>query len=602
MSRSRSSKKTPAETPETSVQPAGDSTPPAPPLGNFIPACPIDSLQIWDGNPRKLHRPGKLEELADDLKRHGMLQPIVARDLGNDSSGIVCGERRWRAAKIAGLATVPVLHRGPMSDEEAVELAAVENGQREDIHPVDEAASYAVLRERGYNAADIAAKVSKSEKHVQLILLLVNLPEQIKQALLDERILLTVALEIARIATPELQLRALASILAHTEDDALGLVAARRLLRDMLLLPLSSAPFSLADADLLPEAGACTSCPKQTSAQRALFDDTGEKNSFCLDDKCYAKKNAAFVERERAAAEALGMPIIEGKAAQEMFPHGPQTYSPRGDYVRLDQQVETKGGSRSKRTYVQALQKVIKQQPNLMSLCLVPNEPRRGSRVKDDSTALVHVMKRKDFIAVCAEAKVEVPYGVGGTKTSQSDKEKQEKRQRKFISAALRQAHQGITTAAAGTAEQAFNFGSPAASKLMALLRAVIPMIWHRPGMQAPRAVGLNAAEPPERFPGRYAKTGSKVETGCEELTALNLPQLFGMLVGLVVEREGADASWHTKIEDVDVRLRELCEQCDIDLKQLVANEAAASKPAKAKKKDKAAGPKPKTSKKKGTK
>ena len=128
-------------------------------------AVAIERIKPSPLNPRKTFDAGKTAELAASIKAQGVLQPLVVRANGQGYE-IVCGDRRWRAAKIAGLSTLPVIAR-TLTDAEAVEIMAIENGQREDMAPMEEAEGYARLRKTAkYSVAQIAAKIGKSESYV----------------------------------------------------------------------------------------------------------------------------------------------------------------------------------------------------------------------------------------------------------------------------------------------------------------------------------------------------------------------------------------------------------------------------------------------------
>ncbi len=142
----------------------------------------IDALVANDQQPRTLWDDSRLDELAESIKTQGILQPIVAvRDGGGAGRHrIVAGERRWRAARRAGLKDVPVVYREVADDQEYLELALVENLQRADLNPIEEAEAFEALRDRfGLSQGDIAARVGKSRPSVTNALRLLRLPDQI---------------------------------------------------------------------------------------------------------------------------------------------------------------------------------------------------------------------------------------------------------------------------------------------------------------------------------------------------------------------------------------------------------------------------------------
>ncbi len=137
---------------------------------------------------RKKFDPTALEELADSIKEHGIIQPIVVRDKGNGYYGIIAGERRWRAARIAGLTEVPVLVKDT-DDASAAEISLIENLQRENLNPVEEALGYRDLMESfSLTQEQAAKKVGKSRAAVANILRLLNLPESVLNLVREEKL------------------------------------------------------------------------------------------------------------------------------------------------------------------------------------------------------------------------------------------------------------------------------------------------------------------------------------------------------------------------------------------------------------------------------
>ena len=139
----------------------------------------IGLVEPKTGQPRKTFEAQPLEQLAASISVHGILQPILVRELPNGKYQIVAGERRWRAAKLAGLAEVPVIIIEG-DDREAAEIALVENVQREDLNPVEEAMAYRALAEDyGMTQAEISAKVGKSREAVANFERLLALPDEV---------------------------------------------------------------------------------------------------------------------------------------------------------------------------------------------------------------------------------------------------------------------------------------------------------------------------------------------------------------------------------------------------------------------------------------
>ncbi len=149
-------------------------------------ALPVEYLQRGRYQPRRHFDENKLQELADSIKAQGMVQPIVVRSVGDKSYEIIAGERRWRAAQLAGLAEVPVFIR-EVDDQTAMAMALIENIQRDNLNPLEEAvALHRLLDEFGLTHQEIANAVGKSRTTVTNLMRLLELAPEVK-ALVDER-------------------------------------------------------------------------------------------------------------------------------------------------------------------------------------------------------------------------------------------------------------------------------------------------------------------------------------------------------------------------------------------------------------------------------
>jgi ParB family chromosome partitioning protein len=141
---------------------------------------PIEHLRANPRNPRKLFSDAELTELSDSIRERGIIQPIVVRFRSADNFEIIAGERRWRAAQRANLHEVPIVVLD-VTDGEALELAIIENVQRTDLNPLEEASGYQSLaNEFNHSQDDIAKIVGKSRSHIANTLRLLNLPERVK--------------------------------------------------------------------------------------------------------------------------------------------------------------------------------------------------------------------------------------------------------------------------------------------------------------------------------------------------------------------------------------------------------------------------------------
>ena len=149
---------------------------------------PIEYLQRGKYQPRKDMNPEKLQELADSIRAQGIIQPVVVRNIGLDKYEIVAGERRWRAAQLAGLQQVPVVIK-VIDDRAAMAVALIENIQREDLNPLEEAeALRRLLDEFEMTHQQIAEAVGKSRATVTNLLRLMDLHPDVKKLLLNKQL------------------------------------------------------------------------------------------------------------------------------------------------------------------------------------------------------------------------------------------------------------------------------------------------------------------------------------------------------------------------------------------------------------------------------
>ena len=156
--------------------------------GDGIKQLSVFKLVPGAGQPRQIFADVALDELAASIRSQGVIQPLLVRPLPDGMYEIVAGERRWRAAKKAGLLQVPVIIR-ELSDAEALTMALVENLQREDLNPLEEARAMATLRDKlALSQEDIAARIGKSRSAVANALRLLQLPEVILLALQTETV------------------------------------------------------------------------------------------------------------------------------------------------------------------------------------------------------------------------------------------------------------------------------------------------------------------------------------------------------------------------------------------------------------------------------
>ncbi len=161
---------------------AGETAAPlSPPSAGPFLDLPLTAIRPSPWQARKHFDPGQLAELADTIREHGVLQPVLVRP-GPDGYELIAGERRWRAAQLAGVETIPTLVRD-VGDEQAATLGLVENLQRSDLNPIEEAEGYQTLIDRGLSQQAISAAVGKSASAVSRSLGLLGLADSVQEAL-----------------------------------------------------------------------------------------------------------------------------------------------------------------------------------------------------------------------------------------------------------------------------------------------------------------------------------------------------------------------------------------------------------------------------------
>src|SRR6266478_10017543 len=292
-------------------------------------------------NPRKVFDEERLEELAGSIRSKGVLSPLVVRRV-NGHFEIVAGARRYRAAQRAGLNEIPV-RIGAFTDAEALEIQIIENIQRSDVHPFEEAQGFRALldREGGECTIEkISAKTGKAASFIAKRLKLLDLAQPVADAFTAGHIGVEHALLIAKLV-PEMQENALAhcfdGYFAANESER-SLVPASRLqawIEQNVYLSLKSVPFSKEDETLLPEAGSCTNCPKRTGFNTLLF--TEVRQDSCSDAGCFNRKLDAHITQRIEK-----MPNLV-QISEKYTIAGETPIIPRRDYVEVVSRKAKKG-------------------------------------------------------------------------------------------------------------------------------------------------------------------------------------------------------------------------------------------------------------------
>jgi ParB/RepB/Spo0J family partition protein len=173
---------------------------------------PVGRIEPNPENPRLLFEESALEELASSIREHGVLQPILVRPAGRDQYQLVAGERRWRATIKAGLATIPALVE-ELDDDAALEIAVIENLQREDLSPLEEATMYdKMVKDHGYSIRKLAQKLGKDKGYLENRLRLADAPEEIRALVSVRKDTLSHAYELMKVQDPKKRKRLAAQV------------------------------------------------------------------------------------------------------------------------------------------------------------------------------------------------------------------------------------------------------------------------------------------------------------------------------------------------------------------------------------------------------
>lgn len=260
-----------------------------------------------------------LVKLGQSMKATGQLNAIVVRPINGSKFEIVAGERRYIGAGLVGMESLACSVR-ELTDLQVIEVQLIENLEREDLHPLAEAEAYEALRAT-MSVKQIAEKVNRDESHVAKTMRLLTLCKPARKAFYDRLISKEIAKILARIPVPKLQEEALEAYLDEAQYSVVSVDEFRGQVEREFMTRLDTAPFDVADTNLVKIAGACGNCPKNTAGQGALFDDVKGK-AYCLDTGCYQMKVAAHSAVLLDKAKASGKDVIAGKDAKRIAASG----------------------------------------------------------------------------------------------------------------------------------------------------------------------------------------------------------------------------------------------------------------------------------------
>lgn len=282
----------------------------------------IATVIIGVYQPRQTFIDETLQELAASIKKFGINQPLLFRPApGNpEMLELVSGERRFRAAIIAGLEWVPGMVK-PLTDEETATFRLVENMQREDVPPLEEAQGIKRLMDDfGFSVETIAEHTGKKKGVIYASLKLLNLSQAAQDMVKENHVAASTALLVARIPVPALQEKAMAEIINNGgATEPMSNRAAKQHIEARYMLDLSEADFSLEDAKLIKACGACSECPKRTTNSPEDF--PGVTADLCTDPDCFEAKEEAHYKAIVATALKRKIPVFACRAdANQDFP------------------------------------------------------------------------------------------------------------------------------------------------------------------------------------------------------------------------------------------------------------------------------------------
>lgn len=265
-----------------------------------VTELPLVAIAPDPNQPRKHIDEEALKELAESIKKHGVLQPIMVQP-DADGYKIVFGERRYRAALLAGLTNIPAVISNVLTPDETLELQVLENLQRKDINPMEESdAFHRLLTKKIATAKQLASKLGVSVKYVYDRLALQGCILEVRNAIRDGVFTIGTGKKFARLSLDDQR------ELFDDMDEDMDIDHA---IRHRFTLKLTNASFDTEDIALNPGAGPCSKCQKRSGCNKLLFDDIVEE-SICFDKSCYYKKAEDHLEGVIKNLQSEGKEVV----------------------------------------------------------------------------------------------------------------------------------------------------------------------------------------------------------------------------------------------------------------------------------------------------
>ncbi|WP_347373956.1 ParB/RepB/Spo0J family partition protein [Aequorivita sp. Q41] len=254
-----------------------------PTIGLEILNLNIDKIVADPSQPRKTYNETLLKGLSESIEKHGVLQPITVRK-SNNNYIIVMGERRYRASKMAGKKTIPCIVR-EYANNDLLEVQIIENLQRQDVEPTEEADAITYLSEK-YLPSEIAKRLGRSDNFIRQRLKLAGLIEGFKTYVRNGKMTISLGVGVALFEPEEQQM------MLETMGEDFNVHQINKMIKDQAY-DLEKAPFDVAEKKLVAKAGACNECPFNAANQGNLF---GDGKMVCTKSACYeTKKNKSFL-------------------------------------------------------------------------------------------------------------------------------------------------------------------------------------------------------------------------------------------------------------------------------------------------------------------
>ena len=310
----------------------------------------LSSIIVTDGwNPRSQFASEGLQELAADIAAHGFIQPPVVIAKPGGKFQLVAGERRYRAAKLLGLKTIPVNVKD-VDSKGAFEQTISENLTRVNLHPIEEAEGFERLqRDHGMDIKEIAARTGKKPPYIINRLQLTSLCGKVKQTIFSLQVNLEIGylFKLAQIRNDDLQMEVLKKILHRPHREGIMPLSDVDKLIEEYQVVISSAQFKTTDPNLYPKAGACTDCPyNTTNLPREAF----AKKEICTNLGCFKEKQLRQFKIVCAASD--GATIIPEKQAKNIFAsYNPEHLSYGSGFVNIDKTYSDYSSSAKDKTW-----------------------------------------------------------------------------------------------------------------------------------------------------------------------------------------------------------------------------------------------------------